>query len=382
MQCRADNGVEIGEPLGRSYSGVSRQESFDPNASQLSLYEFRKSALKFHWENSLEFYKDIGDNDKWPLEHVAMLGNRQVSRARVWASRVTASKHGFTDTVADKIVRCGTIEERVAAQKEVENLKKLCHNHIVAFLGYYTKGNNLGILMFPVAAWDLDQFLQFDSSVEKRREMMKPWFGCLTRTILFLHRRTKPFKHRDIKPANILIDRSGAVFLTDFGISKEYPSYQATITRGDGRFTVKYASPRMVDALSAQGMESDVFSLGCVFLEMATVLLGKELEDMYEYITSQTGFNDIEYHRDFEKFSMWALELESFVQTQPNTPWKSHLVQQGLPIILRMVKESCQTEQGVDLEEVCRTLDPISHGCNSCRNKVCKQENINLTTIH
>jgi len=248
----------------------------------MSLFEFRRSSLKFHWENSADSYKDFGVNDWWPLEHVAMLGNRNGSRARVWASKVTTSKHGFTDTVADKIVRYGTKEEKAAALKEVENLKKLCHDHIVAFLGYYTRGSNLGILMFPVAAWDLDQFLQFDSIVEKRREMIKPWFGCLTRTLLFLHQRRMPFKHRDIKPANILIDRSGTVFLTDFGISNEYPSHQATITRGDGRFTVKYASPLMVDARSDQGMESDIFSLGCVFLEMITVLLGKELEHMYE----------------------------------------------------------------------------------------------------
>lgn len=365
----ADHGTENGDSISRRYSGVSRQESFDPNASQMSLFDFRRSSITFHWENSTESYKDFGSADRWPLEHVANLSLQQKSRARVWASKVNSRNHGFTDKVADKIVKYGTFEEKRAANIEVQNLKKLCHNHIVAFLGYYTKGNHLGILMFPVAAWDLDQFLQFDANAEGRREMIRPWFGCLARTLLFLHRRKSPFKHRDIKPANILIDRSGAVFLTDFGISKEYPNREATITRGDNRFSIKYASPQMVGPDGEQGIESDVFSLGCVFVEMATVLLEKDLEDMYGYIAQQTGADDIEYHRDFEQFTRWAAELQTYVQSESSPDWKKHLVKHGLPMILRMVSESCKrTKTDVDLlDELCKQLDPISPElCRSC----------------
>src|SRR5436190_3914628 len=115
----------------------------DPNASQMSLYDFRKNAVRFHWEDSKSFQKTLRDGDVWPLEHVAQLSSREKSKARVWASKVTASQHGFTDTVADKIVKYHTEDEKRGARLEVENLRKLCHNHIVAFLGYYTKGNHL-----------------------------------------------------------------------------------------------------------------------------------------------------------------------------------------------------------------------------------------------
>ena len=276
-------------------SGISRRDSINPHASKMSLYEFRRKSVRFHWEDSNSVHKTLPADALWPLKHVGELGSREKAKARVWASEVTEHKHGFTDTVADKIVKYNTDEEKRRARDEVENLRKLCHNHIVAFLGYYTKGRHLGILMFPVAAWDLEQFLD-SPGIERRREMMRPWFSCLARALLFLHTRKKPVKHRDVKPANILIDINGAVFLTDFGIAKEYASHQAAVTRGDGRYTIEYASPQMVKQ-DDQGLESDIFCLGCVFLEMATVILGTELEEMYMYITGLTGVSGrVHYH--------------------------------------------------------------------------------------
>lgn len=202
---------------------------------------------------------------------------------------------------------------------------------------------------------------------------MRRWFSCLTRALTYLHTRKKPFKHRDIKPANILIDRTGAVFLTDFGISKEYPSHQAAVTTSDGSFTIEYASPSMVHQ-SNQGLESDIFCLGCVFLEMATVMLGERIRNMHEHISGCTGnSNKIEYHRDFEHFSTWVNGLKELV-VDSSAPYMTHLANQGLNMILRMTTE-CAGEWGsnrtVQLEEVCRVMDAMHSGpCRSCIHKV------------
>jgi serine/threonine protein kinase len=298
---------------------------------------------------------------------VGTLGNPSQSKARVWASKITAEKHGFTDTIADKIVRIKTAQEKEAARKEVRNLQKLQHNHIVAFLGYYTKGDHLGILMFPVALWDLNMFLE-SPDVEEHVEMMRPWFGCLTRTLLFLHTRPRPIKHRDIKPANILIDCKGAVFLTDFGISKEYNSAQAAVTHSNSGFTVKYASPAMVKQAD-QGVESDIFSLGCVFLEMATVILRKDLDQLYRCISECTGYGDtVEYHRDYMHAYTWIERLQEQVENDDcyNKPYQRHLIKKGLPMIARMMHDSASAPM-VRLEDVSLAMDPISpEKCASC----------------
>jgi len=163
------------------------------------------------------------------------------------------------------------------------------------------------------------------------------------------------------------------VFLTDFGISKEYSSHQASVTGGDGRFTIEYASPSMVNQTN-QGLESDIFRLGCVFLEMATVMLGKQIRDMHVYISERSGNpNKIEYHRDFAHLADWVKELRELVKV--DSPfYLRYLANQGLNTILQMITE-CATEWAPShpfrLENVPRIMDRMrSQPCRSCIDKV------------
>ena len=68
--------------------------------------------------------------------------------------------------------------------------------------------------------------------------------------------------HRDIKPGNILVDASGIVKLTDFGIATRVH---------DGRAvgTPSYVAPEVARDGNAS-RASDVWSLGCTLLEMYT----------------------------------------------------------------------------------------------------------------
>lgn len=66
--------------------------------------------------------------------------------------------------------------------------------------------------------------------------------------------------HRDIKPANILMSESGAVKLTDFGISRATGDVTVTAT-GEMLGTPAFTSPEVAQGRAA-GSPSDVFSLG------------------------------------------------------------------------------------------------------------------------
>jgi len=74
--------------------------------------------------------------------------------------------------------------------------------------------------------------------------------------------------HRDVKPANIMLDRSGRVILTDFGVAKMLTGTKVTAT-GTVLGTPAYMSPE-------QGMgepgdaRSDIYSLGVVLYELVT----------------------------------------------------------------------------------------------------------------
>ncbi|MBD8080003.1 serine/threonine-protein kinase [Cellulosimicrobium arenosum] len=71
--------------------------------------------------------------------------------------------------------------------------------------------------------------------------------------------------HRDIKPGNILIDRSGTVKITDFGVSLAANQVPMTAT-GMVMGTAQYLSPEQAVGQAATGA-SDVYALGIVAYE-------------------------------------------------------------------------------------------------------------------
>ncbi len=73
--------------------------------------------------------------------------------------------------------------------------------------------------------------------------------------------------HRDIKPSNLLIDRSGTVWLVDFGLARIADDNELTQT-GDLLGTLRYMAPEQV--IGEFDQRSDVYSLGLTLYELLT----------------------------------------------------------------------------------------------------------------
>jgi serine/threonine protein kinase len=80
----------------------------------------------------------------------------------------------------------------------------------------------------------------------------------------FLHSRG--VVHRDMKPANILLEKSGSVKLSDFGISKQLEENFASAKSFVG--TATYMAPERLQG-NSYGTHSDVWSLGIIAMECA-----------------------------------------------------------------------------------------------------------------
>jgi serine/threonine protein kinase len=77
--------------------------------------------------------------------------------------------------------------------------------------------------------------------------------------------------HRDLKPQNLLIDRRGYIKLADFGLARAFGMPVRTYTHEV--VTLWYRAPEILLGSKFYSTSVDVWSLGCVFAEMVSLLL-------------------------------------------------------------------------------------------------------------
>ena len=119
--------------------------------------------------------------------------------------------------------------------------------------------------MLPIADSDLRGFLNKSSFNSAEYDCIREAFGCLCAAILYLQKAQ--IRHKDIKPANVLI-RQQKVYVTDFGICRDWLDSTRSTTAGEVRYISEaYAAPEVV-AKDPRSTSADIWSLGCVYLDM------------------------------------------------------------------------------------------------------------------
>jgi ankyrin repeat protein/serine/threonine protein kinase len=167
-------------------------------------------------------------------------------------------------------------------ERELATLKRLSHRHLVKFVGSYTDPKNIGIIMSPVADSNLAEYLEVCPLPEDRRGPLRSFYGCLSSALLYLHE--KHIRHKDIKPSNTLVHGDN-VLLTDFGTALDWSDKgKSTTMNRPSALSLAYCSPE-VAAWEARNSSSDIWSLGCVFFEMTSVLVGLPLDEMRDFYT-------------------------------------------------------------------------------------------------
>merc|ERR1719247_1305271 len=152
---------------------------------------------------------------------------------------------------------------RQSLQNEVDLYKDLKHPRIVSYLGHdYIEGRLYIYLEFMPGnsiAQVLSQFGPLDESLSSR------YTHNLLEGLEYLHTRDPPVLHRDIKGANILVGMDRIAKLSDFGCSKRSSGTAIHTLRG----SVPWMAPEVM-VQSGYGRKADIWSVGCVLIEMTT----------------------------------------------------------------------------------------------------------------
>ncbi|KAF2122332.1 kinase-like domain-containing protein [Lophiotrema nucula] len=188
--------------------------------------------------------------------------------------------------LARKTVRVSRRLKKEEAIKEVEHLQRLKHPHIIRVIGTYTLPQKLAILLYPVADYTMDQFLESVGTSKDRSARLysvSTFLRCLAKAMSYIH--DQAIKHMDIKPKNLLVRNMRdsiicnqglyKVYIADFGIARAYRSVEDCDTESPTAYTKMYAAPEVV-AQERRDQKADIFSLGAVYAEMLSVLADEE----------------------------------------------------------------------------------------------------------
>lgn len=168
--------------------------------------------------------------------------------------------------------------------EEVRIMQKLHHIHVVEILNSYSRGKTSSILLLPLADMDLGDFieiLQAGEMAEEEREektvLLCQWIKCLAEGLRYIH--SSNVKHKDIKPQNLLVHKNNILY-TDFGIARDFEG-NVSVTAGNTGMTRRYSAPEVV-AGDARSRPADLFSLGCVYVEMLETILQRSIFEDFD----------------------------------------------------------------------------------------------------
>lgn len=236
-------------------------------------------------------HHDISDKERLPYRLVENLGYG--ASAIVEKVEDVNTKSVYARKIFRNASSRNPEDSKLKFNNEIQIMRRLApHHHIIRVFATYVFQRELALILDPVAdGGDLASFLQDfrdskDAGVEdpKKTETLMSAFGCLANGLAFIHRQT--IRHKDIKPQNILIHKGSVVF-TDFGISRDFSQAGHSTTTGNPQaFTRRYCAPEVAE-WDSRNSKSDVFSLGCVFLEIISAL---GISRMPDYV-----FNDCYY---------------------------------------------------------------------------------------
>ncbi|XP_046845438.1 serine/threonine kinase-like domain-containing protein STKLD1 [Xenia sp. Carnegie-2017] len=171
-----------------------------------------------------------------------------------------------------KKVECNDESEANKAFQEAMALQDLQHPFICGYREFFVTWDKqesamcVCIVMEYYKLGDLERVLKKRRSKQEFIEEMvvKKWLGQIVQALAFVHRHN--VIHRDLKPSNIFVTEGLNIKIGDFGVSTIMDDARTRTRTTVG--TMNWMAPEVLRERYDE--RSDVWSLGCILLELAT----------------------------------------------------------------------------------------------------------------
>ncbi|TFY82721.1 hypothetical protein EWM64_g1293 [Hericium alpestre] len=175
----------------------------------------------------------------------------------------------------------------VTAMREIKLLQSLRHDNVVQLYEMMVSNGSV-FMVFEYMDHDLTGILsqtQFNFTDAHLKSLCRQMLSGLA----YLHR--KGVIHRDIKGSNILVNNRGELKLGDFGLARFYQKRRRS-DYTNRVITLWYRPPELLFGTTVYGPEVDMWSAGCIMLELFTkkpVFQGNDEIHQLEYIFKILG---------------------------------------------------------------------------------------------
>ncbi|RDD44451.1 Serine/threonine kinase-like domain-containing protein STKLD1 [Trichoplax sp. H2] len=171
-----------------------------------------------------------------------------------------------------KKVECNDEGEANKAFKEAMALQELRHPYVCGYKEFFVTWDKEESAMFVCIVMEYYKMGDLDRVLKQKRQkneyieelILKKWIGQMIEALVFVHK--KQVIHRDLKPSNIFMTEDLSISLGDFGVATVMDDARTRTRTTVG--SMNWMAPEVLERPYDE--RSDVWSLGCIALEMAT----------------------------------------------------------------------------------------------------------------
>ncbi|KAK4120839.1 hypothetical protein N657DRAFT_665899 [Parathielavia appendiculata] len=251
---------------------------------------------------------------------------------------------------------------------EVDSIKDVQNQHLLSYSTSYTHQGYGYILFTPAPEYTLKSLLATTPSCLKnvdkkaRPHLVMNWIYCLVDTVCFLHNRG--LSHGNIRPSTVMFSCDNLVFFSSFtrfhtsilGGATDYTSFDkeaydhaapeklfkpaSTSPTSNQRSAEVSNSPTDKHALTPSPQAADIFSLGCVILELLSFLFKKHGKPFAAHRAAKHksagrggAVPDSSFHKNLGQVESWMTQL-----TKDATKRKDEPVLRGVAPMLAVVE--------------------------------------------